>query len=231
MKKIILENKKFTQDYWVTEDGKVFNKTSGKWLVGDFSSSYHRYTLKTDCGSLKVLAHRLVLKTFNPIENMDNLEVNHIDGNKLNNLVSNLEWVTRKENMIHAKENGLLIKTLEQKIKMRSLTEEDADEIIQLLLENKLSIPQIAAQYGVHKETISRINRKISWIEKTKDVIFPVKQDKSIGKHSLSEKQATEVIKLLKEKKTRQEIANLFNVSVTTIARIKQGKTWTELPR
>lgn len=231
MKKIILENKKFTQDYWVTEDGKVFNKTSSKWLVGDFSSSYHRYTLKTDCGSLKVLAHRLVLKTFNPIENMDNLEVNHIDGNKLNNLVSNLEWVTRKENMIHAKENGLLIKTLEQKIKMRSLTEEDADEVIQLLLENKLSIPQIAAQYGVHKETISRINRKISWTEKTKDVIFPVKQDKSIGKHSLSEKQAIEVIKLLKEKKTRQEIANLFNVSVTTIARIKQGKTWTELPR
>ena len=52
------------------------------------------------------LVHRLVAKYF--IENTYNKEqVNHIDGNKLNNHYSNLEWVTGKENMAHAIANGL----------------------------------------------------------------------------------------------------------------------------
>ena len=54
----------------------------------------------------RYLLHRLVAQTFIP--NPENkLEVNHIDGNKLNNCVDNLEWVTRYENQYHAVTNGL----------------------------------------------------------------------------------------------------------------------------
>lgn len=52
--------------------------------------------------------HRLVAETYIPNPDPDRLtHVNHIDGNKHNNSVSNLEWVTPSENMRHAFDNGL----------------------------------------------------------------------------------------------------------------------------
>lgn len=63
----------------------------------------------------EVAIQRLVAMTF--IKNVKGKpEVNHIDGNKENNNVSNLEWVTHKENMEHARNNNL-IKVTENVIK------------------------------------------------------------------------------------------------------------------
>lgn len=51
--------------------------------------------------------HRMVLEAWNKIENMENLQVNHIDTIKTNNNIANLEWCTNQENQNHARENGL----------------------------------------------------------------------------------------------------------------------------
>ena len=55
-----------------------------------------------------ILIHRVVLETFCPNENSENLVVNHIDTNKLNNKLENLEWLDRSENLIHAVYNNLI---------------------------------------------------------------------------------------------------------------------------
>lgn len=67
---------------------------------------YLTLLLTKDSTSSRKLVHRLVAEAFIP--NPENkLEVNHIDGNKANNSVNNLEWATRQENNVHALNTGL----------------------------------------------------------------------------------------------------------------------------
>lgn len=70
------------------------------------AKGYHRINITVNRVSKTYKVHREVAKAFIP--NLDNLpQVNHKDGNKDNNSVSNLEWVTNQQNAHHAIENGL----------------------------------------------------------------------------------------------------------------------------
>ena len=72
-----------------------------------YRNGYAYYSIpKGGNRSAKIMVHRLVAKNF--IDNpLNKPEVNHIDGSKTNNHASNLEWVTRHENMIHSFKMGL----------------------------------------------------------------------------------------------------------------------------
>ena len=79
----------------------------GKILAsGTDNNGYQTATLCVQDKTHRVRIHRLVAQAFIP--NPDGKpEVNHIDGNKENNVVTNLEWNTYSENLIHAMEKGL----------------------------------------------------------------------------------------------------------------------------
>lgn len=64
------------------------------------SRGYCRVALCKDNTMKQYSIHRLVLKTFTPVDKTE-LEVNHIDGNPRNNTLDNLEWVTPSENHLH----------------------------------------------------------------------------------------------------------------------------------
>ena len=64
---------------------------------------YYRIVLQTSEGRKTFQLHLLVLMTFNPVENMENLEVNHKDGDKSNNKLENLEWMTQSENTAYSR--------------------------------------------------------------------------------------------------------------------------------
>lgn len=87
------------------------------------------------------LVHRLVMICFKPIENYDQLQVNHINGRKYDNYLSNLEWVTQSENMQHCYRNGL--EKSGEDHEWATMTNDQA-EMICKLLEKRLPYKEIA---------------------------------------------------------------------------------------
>ena len=101
-------------DYIIDTDGNIFSFKLDRMLIKTISTKgYHMVTLNKDGYKKSYPTHRLVAMTFLP--NPDNKpQVNHIDGNKANNSLSNLEWVTGSENVRHAVKMGLRDKAHEK---------------------------------------------------------------------------------------------------------------------
>lgn len=101
--------------FYISDTGKLFNQKTNNWLKGSVKGGYLIYELRWKNKKYPKLAHKLVAESF--LENPENKPVvNHKDGNKLNNIVQNLEWNTVSENNIHAYETGLKEKTNGTKI-------------------------------------------------------------------------------------------------------------------
>lgn len=93
--------KEYEGMYSVSSDGRVFSYKSNKYLKLQSNKHYLKVMLTKNGEQIQKLVHRLVAEAFIP--NPENKkEVNHIDGNKLNNSIDNLEWVTPKENQQHS---------------------------------------------------------------------------------------------------------------------------------
>ena len=172
MKRIINCKYELKYPYYVTEDGHIWSEYSQKFIreLPD-KNGYLKVRLSSvDLPKGKQHAysvHRLILENFNPVDGMEHLQVNHIDGDKTNNSITNLEWTTCEENISHAIKNNLRAKINGA----AKLTEEDVLNIIERL-KNKETYKSIANDYNVCEETIARIKRKESWKELTKNIIF-----------------------------------------------------------
>ena len=117
--------------YLVSNEGNVYSLFTNRLLKPSLSkgTGYYVVNIRKDGSRKPEYVHRLVAEAFIP--NPLNLaEVNHKDGNKLNNASSNLEWVTGNENKIHAKETGLIKKGVE--LERSTLTSEQVHEICRL---------------------------------------------------------------------------------------------------
>lgn len=99
-KKIILNN--IETNYEIYDDGRCFNVKTNKFLKGNIKNNgYKMYNLSINGEKKYYSVHRLVAMAF--LENPEEKSyVNHKDGNKLNNNLSNLEWATPQENRNHA---------------------------------------------------------------------------------------------------------------------------------
>lgn len=100
----------------VSNKGNVKSFTTNKpRKTQKTKQGYESITFKTLDGKRKTKhLQRIVAETFIPCKNKQLLEVNHINGNKSDNSVENLEWTTRQENLQHARDNNLFKKQYKQ---------------------------------------------------------------------------------------------------------------------
>lgn len=129
-------------------------------------SGYYYVGLRKNSRKATFAVHQLVAQAF--LDNPDNKPtVNHIDGNKLNNSVANLEWSTYSENLEHAYKTGLRRAVYSSEVGSknykRKLISEQVIEIKRLLAAGSLTHKEIATKFSVARSTITEINSGKRW--------------------------------------------------------------------
>ncbi|EPH98160.1 HNH endonuclease domain protein [Enterococcus faecalis 13-SD-W-01] len=150
-------------DYLVSEEGKLFSTKRGfrELKLRKTNCGYWGTTLKVEGKRIDVMIHRLVAEAF--IDNPENKQqVNHIDGNKNNNSVENLEWVTPSENQIHAYLNGLSNQVKGERHYNHKLTENQVLEIRSLFLSG-WSKTALSKKFKVSRANIRKIIQRKTW--------------------------------------------------------------------
>lgn len=110
------------------------------------------------------MIHRLVALAFIYNDDPTNkTQVNHIDGNKTNNNIENLEWVTASENIVHAITNGLIKPPYGEKHSNSKFTEKQIHEVCRLLEEDKLSEKEIGDITKVGRKNVVKIKAGVTW--------------------------------------------------------------------
>lgn len=155
--------------FQISNLGRVFSKRSNKLLKLHTNKTGY-VTLATKIGGRQGFnkcfkIHRLVAEAFIP-NPTSKPQVNHLDGNKGNNIASNLEWVTCKENIVHAFSERLNTARNGTDNINSKLSEEDVREI---RLSNKTT-RVLGAEYGVSHTQILKVKKRLSY----KDVLDSV---------------------------------------------------------
>ena len=147
--------KTFTlDDYEITKDGKVFNKKWGRYVKPQPNGTGY---LRVHIAGRMYFVHRLVAMTYIP--NPNNLpQVNHKDGNKHNNCVENLEWISNHDNSLHALHNGRM--RIEEKHQFAKLTRE---QVMYIKKHPEMSKHELAKMFNISVATIRDIRSGRTW--------------------------------------------------------------------
>ena len=129
---------------------------------GRDKDGYPRVVLYRDKKSLSIKVHQLVMLTFVG-ECPKGLQINHIDGNKENNHLDNLEYCTPAENVQHAHDTGLRVSPYGEDNGRSKLTESQVLEIRGRYKASGVSQRKLAQEYGVNHATIGFIVRRETW--------------------------------------------------------------------
>jgi transposase-like protein len=192
----------------ITVQGKLLKQKTTE-------SGYKTVHLRDADRELHPSVHRMVATSF--IRNtLDKPTVNHIDGNKANNSVSNLEWSTQSEQMLHAVKNNLL-----EVRGTAKYTKEFKTLVYNFYIENKISIKKLAEHFSISERTAGRIAQGVEPRKTTR-----VKKDGTVIVDNIITKEQVLEIKALRESGwTFAKLSERFNRGMSQIHRIVNDKS------
>lgn len=146
-----------------TTSNRCGRKPSGRVLKTSITNvGYRTVGLSINGKQKRRSIHRLLAITFIP--NPENKRcVNHIDCDRLNNDLSNLEWATYSENNSYAFKVGGQRKYIGEKHSQNILTEKDVLEIRKNYQKHKVTMPMLAKKYNVSRGAIQGVLLRKSW--------------------------------------------------------------------
>lgn len=185
-----------------------------QWIDKD---GYCRVTLNLNQRKKHYGIHRLVALSF--IKNPENKpQVNHKDGNKQNNRVDNLEWLTNKENVVHAFSIGLNEGIKGEENVNAKLAESDVVNIYNLYKTNKYSMKDLADKFNTSETNVYDIVNRKKW--KHLNLGEPITRDMLDSFLYNDKKIIDKVISMYSNKKSLRSIANELRISRPIVVKI-----------
>jgi hypothetical protein len=147
--------------YSVSNHGRIHSRISNRIITGSITSEgYRRILISAVPGhrnKRSYYIHRLVCEAFNG-KPLDGQQVDHVDGDKLNNWADNLEWVECLENIRRAIENGVRPSQRGVDSVRAKLTAEQV-RVIRSTPPRHGVLTELARRYGVSREVVSRARK------------------------------------------------------------------------
>jgi hypothetical protein len=155
IKRIHIDIPEIEKRYTINKNGDIFDKKLNRNCKPHMmSSGYVRVCVRFNGKQNLVMLHRLLACKFigNPPENTP--DINHIDGNKQNNEIWNLEWLSRKDNIRHAHDNGFHKKANIIRTKSRR------NDAAILLSDNGFTHDEISSVLNITSPRVNQILKK-----------------------------------------------------------------------
>ena len=216
------------QDYDIANTGRIrVHSTGVECKLSKAYGTYNRYEfahIKLNDGKIMNTGiHRLVGIMFIPIPekyikkglNVKELVIDHIDNIRSHNIVSNLQWLTQKENMHKLFNSDKYIHSLRMEKK-------DVKNICEDLC-NNMTIYEISQKYNYTEDVIYDIRYGRTYKDISKKYEFPTRRTK--------ESVVIDICELLSQGLTCAKIATILNVNKSIAEKILAGITWTEISK
>ena len=199
--------------YYISTKGRVWSTKIGK--SGDVmktyftKNGYEEVTLsRFNMPSISILIHRAEMLLFNWIPGCEYLDVNHKDGDKSNNDITNLEWTTHSENITHAYNTGL--KKKGEGHPMSNHTEFQVRKICEGL-EKKLELKDCAILAGLepndtNMKFVSNIKYHKTWVNISSQYNIPKERNSRL----FSDEEVHQICKLLEQGYNQDEIMSIL---------------------
>lgn len=210
------------KNYAVTKCGKVYSLNVNKFKTIKEYKGYKRVCLSSESKKRWFSVHRLVAMAYIP--NPKGLpEVNHIDGDKGNNNLYNLEWVTSQENKVHSIKTGL--RELQEFRIDRKLPDSLVHDICTKVEQGYRNI-DIANMLGIERHVVKNIKSGTQY----KDIVSQYNfTGLTKSKYKMSTSKIDKLCELLSENRSDEDICERMNISKETLNGIKRGDIMPDL--